>query len=254
MKSFVLWLLALLMMLAPTRLPALPASAVNTAAQFDAANRLYEQGKFAEAAAAYEAIRRDGVASAALFFNLGNALFKAARIGQALVAYRHAEQLSPRDPDVQANLRFTRNQVQGPTYNPSRLEQWLRKLSLNEWTVLVAVALWLAFVSLAIAQLHPKSASALRKLAATAAVAAVVLGSCLGLALRNYLGTKSAIVTAHEVSVRNGPFGESPSAFTVHDGAELLVLDHKDNWLQVTDGNRRTGWLKRSEVVLLNGS
>ena len=62
-----------------------------------------------------------------------------------------------------------------------------------------------------------------------------------------------AVVTAHEVIVRNGPIEESASSFTANDGAELLVIDHKDDWLQVTDGNRRVGWLKRSDAALLAG-
>jgi len=61
---------------------------------------------------------------------------------------------------------------------------------------------------------------------------------------------KTAIVTVSEASVRNGPFDESPSAFTARDGAELRVLDHKDDWLQVTDGTRRVGWVKRDAALV----
>jgi tetratricopeptide (TPR) repeat protein len=224
------------------------------AARFEAANKLYEQGKFTEAAAAYEKTRQSGVASAALYFNLGNALFKSAQIGRALLAYRQAEQLAPRDPDVRANLQFARNQVQGPTRRAGRVERWLASLSLNEWTALAAGSLWLTCVSLAAIQLRPRLAQSLRNLPIAGGVAMVIFGVGLGLALANDVGTESAIVTAREVSVRNGPLDESPSAFTAHDGAELRVLDRKDDWLQVTDDNRRSGWLKHSEVALLKTS
>jgi len=233
---------------------ATPPTAGDLAAQFDAANKLYEQGKFAQAADGYEAIRKAGGTSSALYFNLGNALFKSARIGRALAAYRQAEQLSPRDPDVRANLQFTRNQVQGPTKRASRTERWLGTLSLNEWTTLTAVVFWFTFLSLGVTQLRPKLAQSLRNLTTAAAVATMVFGSCLGWAIAKRVGTESAIVIAHEVDVRNGPFEESPGAFEAHDGAELRVLDHKDNWLQVTDDNHRTGWLKRDDVTVLRGS
>jgi len=59
----------------------------------------------------------------------------------------------------------------------------------------------------------------------------------------------SVIVAARETTVRNGPFDESPSAFTANDGAELRLLDRKDDWLQVTDGTRRIGWVKRDAVI-----
>jgi len=56
-------------------------------------------------------------------------------------------------------------------------------------------------------------------------------------------------VSVREVPIRSGPFDESPSSFTANDGAELRLLDRKDDWLQVTDGARRIGWLKRDAVI-----
>src|SRR3954465_12492039 len=99
---------------------------------FEAANRLYFEGKFPEAATTYGMLAQSGQTSAALYFNWGNALFKAGQIGRAIAAYRQAEALAPRDPDVRANLQFARNQRQGPTLSPARSHQWLRKLTLNE--------------------------------------------------------------------------------------------------------------------------
>src|SRR5208283_2864410 len=48
---------------------------------FNQANRLYEQGKYTQAAAAYEKITRAGTVSPALYFNLGNAWLKGGQIG-----------------------------------------------------------------------------------------------------------------------------------------------------------------------------
>ena len=88
-----------------------PAQAKEVSAEFDQANKLYEEGKYSEAAAVYEKAVKAGQVSAALCFNLGNALFKAGQPGRALVWYRRAEALSPRDPDIQANLQFVRKNV-----------------------------------------------------------------------------------------------------------------------------------------------
>src|SRR5216684_4002582 len=54
---------------------------------FQSANKLYEENKFAEAASGYQKLTESGRASAALWFNLGNALFKSGQIGRAIVAY-----------------------------------------------------------------------------------------------------------------------------------------------------------------------
>ena len=117
---------------------------------FESANKLYEQGKFAEAASAYASLLQSNQASAALYFNLGNAFFKSGQIGRAIAAYRYAGRVTPRDPDVRANLQFARNQRQGPTLSPNRWQRWLGRLTLNEWTLLAAVAVWLWLLLLTI--------------------------------------------------------------------------------------------------------
>src|SRR5512137_1502266 len=74
-------------------LSAFPLVAADPSSAFDAANRLYAQNKYSEAAAGYEQLIAAGSVSPALYFNLGNANFKSGQIGRALAAYRQAEAL-----------------------------------------------------------------------------------------------------------------------------------------------------------------
>ena len=80
--------------------------AADVSSNFDAANKLYEEGKFSDAAAAYEQMIQSGTASSAIYFNLGNAFFKSGQLGRAVAAYRDARTIAPHDPDVRANLDF----------------------------------------------------------------------------------------------------------------------------------------------------
>lgn len=221
---------------------------------FDAANKLYEQGKFAEAATAYEKMLQSGQASAALYFNLGNTFFKAGQIGRAIAAYRQAEQLNPRDPDLRANLQFARNQIQGPTISPAWWQRWLDKLSLSEWTWLAAAAVWLWFLSLILGQWRPPWRSALRNYTLALGAATALLCACFAAALHEDRYNPGAIVITNEAVVRQGPLDEAPSAFTARDGAELKVLDRKDEWLQVSADPRRVGWIHRNQVLVTPGA
>src|ERR1700744_5475613 len=85
------------------------AMADDVSAEFDAANKLYAEGKFADAASIYEKTIQSGALSKSLYFNYGNAEFKAGHLGRAIAAYRLAEQLSPRAADVRANREFARS-------------------------------------------------------------------------------------------------------------------------------------------------
>jgi tetratricopeptide (TPR) repeat protein len=231
-----------------TLFPAQSPAAVSAAA-FDSANKLYEEGKFAEAASAYETMTEAGQASAALYFNLGNAFFKSGQIGRAIAAYHQAEQLTPRDPDLRANLQFARNQTPSPTLSPTRWQRWLGRLTLNEWTVLAAGAVWIWLLLLAVLQWRPALRPTLRAYVLSIAILAVLLCACAAAALRETRFTRTAIVITGEAVVRYGPLSESPTAFTVHDGAELRILDQKDEWLQVSTDPRRVGWLRRDQVL-----
>ena len=136
--------------------------AADVAADFSAANRLYAEGKFSDAATAYEKILQTGAQSPALLFNYANAEFKAGNLGKAIAAYRQAELLSPRDAEIRANLAFVRNQVQGATVRESRWQNWLGQLTLNEWTLLAASVFWLTFLLLAARQIRPALGSKLK--------------------------------------------------------------------------------------------
>ena len=223
-------------------------------AEFDAANRLYAEGKFAEAAGAYEKLIQSGAVSPALYFNYGNAEFKSGNPGRAIAAYRRAAQLAPRDAETRANLEFVRNQVQGPTLRENRWEYWLGTLTLNEWTGLAAVALWLMFALLIARQIRPPLKTMLRGLTRVAVAGVIAAGAGAGVDAAIHFSRQTVVVVAPDPTLRSGPFDEAQSAFTAHNGAELLVLDRRDNWLQVTDGSGKTGWLQRPQVEILPGS
>lgn len=224
-------------------------AASDTETAFDAANKLYAQSKFTEAAAAYRQVIEAGTVSAALYFNLGNAYFKSSQIGRAVAAYQQASALAPRDPDIRANLQFARNQVPGPTVRAGALPRALGKLSLNEWAVLGAFAWCATFALLALRQLKPALKPVLRSWTWLAAAGTFLFAAVTTVAFTTNPVRHLVVVTANDTAVRSSPFDESPAAFTVNDGAELRVTDQKNGWLQVTDGARRFGWLKQTAVV-----
>ena len=39
----------------------------------------------------------------------------------------------------------------------------------------------------------------------------------------------------------------------LRDGAECAVLESKGDWLQVRDAERRTGWIRRDDAIVLPG-
>jgi tetratricopeptide (TPR) repeat protein len=220
---------------------------------FAAANQLYAQGKFAEAAVKYGQILDSGLQSPALWFNDANAEFKSGHLGRAIAAYRHAALLAPRDAEVRANLQFVRNQVGGGTVTESRWRTWLGTLSLREWTGLTTALFWLTLVLLTLGQLRPALSARTRGLVWTGIWLTLFSGSALAVQGLGHYQHPTAVVTASTLA-RSGPFDDAQPTFTPKDGAELVVLDRHDNWVQVTDQAGHTGWLPLKWAAVLPGA
>jgi len=226
--------------------------ATDPTAGFEQANKLYEQGQFAAAAAAYEQLAQSGSVSTTLFFNWGNALFKNGQTGRALVCYLQAEAQSPRDPDVAANLKFARASVgDNASVSRTRWQRALGKLTLNEWTALTMIPVWLWLGLLAMGHLRPDWRANLRRAVWIGGSFAALLAGCTAAAARDRLGVSQAVVVAAEAVVRHGPLPESLSFYTLRNGAEVRVADQQKNWVQVQDARHRLGWLTRDQVIRL---
>jgi tetratricopeptide (TPR) repeat protein len=239
---------ALLLLLSATTLRAQP-----TADAFTQANKLYEEGQYAQSAAGYEKIEQAGMVSTALYFNLGNALLKSGQVGRAIRAYRQAEKLSPRDADVRANLQIARRQAGSgnPALPGNRWTRWTGRLTLNEWTAAAAAATGLFFIVLTIRELFPAFKKFSAVLTVLPGLAAIGLGGCLGVAVDLNLVEKSVVIIVPEAVARRGPLPEAQSVFTMRDGTELLVLGGEGDWLQVSDAGRHAGWLWQQEAKII---
>lgn len=252
-----------LLSLALILLAPLVAAGNEASAGFEAANKLYEQGKYREAATAYEKIANVGSRAEALYFNLGNAWFKAGQTGRAIAAWREAEAISPRDPGVRFNLSFARKQVTGSeaTAASPPWQRGLRALTLNEWAVLASIALWLWFLLLTLREFRPALRPALSGYTAAAGGVLLLLAACFGAAASLQLTTMPAVTIVPETLARSGPLDEAKVLHQFRDGTELTVLDRKEiagdttqSWLQVRDAAGRTGWVKGDSLVTLRSS
>jgi hypothetical protein len=228
------------------------------------ANQLYEAGQYAQAAQAYQQLAGQGFASGALFYNLGNAQFKQGNLGQAVLNYRRAQQYTPRDPDVAANLAVARALAtdQGEAVASggilSRAGRAVRsQMSLDE-VALVALGSWIAFVlSLLLWGSVKRGGVWQKRLGAASTVLAVVLAvSVLALGSSLYVEKRSSdgVIVAPEVAVTSGPGSQYGSEFTLHSGAEVSLVEAQGNWVRLAvPGSELEGWIPASAIETVDG-
>ncbi len=87
------------------------ASSTSASETMQTANGLYEGGSSPRQPRPTSTWSTRDSPTAALFYNLGNAYYKQGDHGRAILNYRRAQQLAPRDPDIEANLALARAQA-----------------------------------------------------------------------------------------------------------------------------------------------
>jgi len=211
------------------------------------ANRLYEEGQFAEAAARYQALVDAGVQDGRLTYNLGNAYFKAGDLGRAILNYRRAQRLLPRDGDVAANLKLAREKTLDriETKDEGAIIKSLRRLiawvSLDE-TAVAALSLWVVLCGLGIGAMLWRARRRLL-LYLSGAVAVLLLASALTLGIK-LLDERNpaAVVVAAEVEVYSGPGDDYLAEFTLHAGVEVRLIERRGDWVRIALPGDLQGW------------
>ncbi len=226
---------------------------IAAATPLEQANRQFAGGDFAAAASAYEQILASDGPRAAVFYNLGNSYQRLGQYGPAILAYERARLLTPRDPDLLANLTLARKAAaafEEPRPNP-RLDALLHLLSRNEWSWLVTGAACLlgglALVCGALRLPRP----GWRKAAAIAATLAT-LGMATGTTVLYVRRAEAArgIVLSATASVRISPF-ESADALGSPGPGRCVQLGRKAGgfiYLEVP-GTQLRGWMADREVA-----
>src|SRR6266513_1835016 len=111
-------------------------------AQFSKANQEYAAGQFKEAIDDYEALARSGPWSAYLFYDLGNAYFRAGDFGHAILNYERALALERHHPEATANLQIARDEARALEMQESWPERYLKFASVNQYIITAALAFW----------------------------------------------------------------------------------------------------------------
>ncbi len=105
-QRFVFALIALIHLLPESTIAVEPGARERTFVRalevFDAAKTPED---YRESASLLESLLADGFRNGAVYYNLGNAYFRARECGRSIAAYRKAKPYRPRDPYLEANLR-----------------------------------------------------------------------------------------------------------------------------------------------------
>ncbi|MFP3903587.1 MAG: tetratricopeptide repeat protein [Armatimonadota bacterium] len=230
--------------------PALHAR-TDAAEVFKKANTQYASGEYRAAAENYRRLLRDGHGSAWVYFNLGNTYARMEEYGLAVLQYRRALLIAPRNGDIRHNLEYVKGRVSyQPTHEIPTWWHWVvdrvvSNTTLNELLVVTVVLYWLTAVAgIWWMYTHRRLATAL--LVAGLIMVLVGTGLCVVQWNRGW-GSGTGIVI-QQTPMLSGPGPAFDSIATLPDGAEVALLSSQGQYREVRTEAGGRGWVSKESV------
>ena len=225
------------------------------------ANDSYNNEDYQEAIAGYESILETQVHSPELYFNLANSYYKLNQIAASIYFYERALQLSPDDIDILNNYNFAQNMTidaieELPEIGLTRFVKILvNTYSVDAWAKLSIICVVL-FVILFLSYYFSFSTTKKRASFILSFVTITLAIMFLSFAFQKYTINKKnnpAIVFAQESDVKTDPNLKSETAFQLHEGTKVQVLErYNDSWTKIKIANGKNGWIFTKDIRLLN--
>ncbi len=219
----------------------------NAEKAFKRANYFYSQGEYIGAIKTYRELLKEGYINAALFYNLGNAYYQNKELGRALLQYRRALRLSPRDKDIRFNYQYVYSLVN--TEIEEGMGDFFYKVlsyfTVNELTVCVSVIYFLFIGFLLFRYLFRKD---------------IFLWISVFLGLVLFIGLGAAVfritrdlprlaITLIDEKARNGPGSDYSIGFHLPEGKEVEIIDEHEGWLAINLQEKGLkGWVKKDSI------
>jgi tetratricopeptide (TPR) repeat protein len=210
---------------------------------FAKGNEEYAAGNFREAVASYQSAVQSGQLSAALFYNLGNAFYRAGDLGRAVLNYERALALEPHQPEAQANLRLVRDQAHALELKQTSLERFVAKVTPAQCTVIAAVTFWLAAFAGAGWLLRRRRSPRLVALFVVSLAFCGCALAALNVWENGNNGRALAIVTGNKIDARLATADNAGTVLTLPAGSEIKILSTRGDWVYAALPNDQRGWI-----------
>lgn len=223
-----------------------PAAASAMDENFAAAALAYDAGDYAAAIRAYQQIVRDGFISAELFYNKGNAWYRQGDIGQAVLNYKRAQYLRPRDADIRHNLAFVMQEAGAIRGELGWFSRFLRQVSLHEWIAIAVIFWWVTGVLVGVSLWRQKGKAWAWPIGISAAITLVaVAGMAVWMGLR---ARPELVIIQSGQDALFAPLEGSTPHFALPKGSTARVEARTEGWYRVRVGDR-DGWIRERAVV-----
>jgi hypothetical protein len=208
---------------------------------------------------ALSAAEETGIKNSALFNNLATAYMMNGETGKAVLYYKRALRLSPRDRLVRENLKRAadtrKDRIAGPeTTAPfGKFLTHYSSITLNEHAAILLFLFTLLGITILFARSthtkgQPARQSRLQVIIGVAALMQILLLSTKTIYMSNI---KEGVVLGETVTVRSEPNIDSEKVFEIHSGMECLVLNQEKGYIEIQLSTGWKGWVSHQHIEII---
>jgi len=236
-------------------LPIFPVAS-QTMESLDNAAEAYNNGDYDNAIQFLELTVSGGINNGDIFYNLGNAYYEKGDIGKALLNYRRAMQLIPRDLDLNIQMARTRS-LQAIVQTDTThwlifIEQATETIiTIMELSIITFITWSLFWILLAFYRLYSAWRGALRFPLGLMFTVVLTLSVLLGARLYIYHNMPPAIVTIDSAPVYSGPSVSYFRQYDLFSGSEIYITDEQDEWLKFVTSTNQQGWIDINNITII---
>lgn len=220
------------------------------------AEEAYAKEDYTQAIELYESVLKSYGESAMVYYNLGNAYYKAGKVAPAILNYERALLLNPGDSDTRFNLQVARQKTVDKIEPIGEffLARWIGTVedvySADGWAKW-GVASFVLFIGCLVLFFFSKWIR-LKKIGFFAGICFLLISLVANLFADSQqdklLHRADAIVFASTVTVKSSPDASGTDLFILHEGTKVTIKSTLGEWseIQLEDGN--VGWMLSKEI------
>lgn len=219
----------------------------------------YDQGNYQQTIDDYETLTSIYGTAPDMYYNLGNAYFKAQNYARAILNYERCLIYDPSNADAKANLELAQlnciDKIE--SIQPFIFKTWSNAISnlmsCGTWSVL-SIIFFLLFVLCLFGYFFMRQVS-IRKTGFYLGIVSIILCFICNLYAndqKNKIEKRDyAIVTSPSVTVKSSPADSGTQLFTIHEGLKVKVRSTLSGWSEVELSDGNVGWLPSDAVEMI---
>lgn len=220
-------------------------------------NQAFATERYATAIESYERILGQGFEHELLYYNLGNAYYRAGQTGSAIWAYEKGLQFAPRQEDLKFNRDVAKTSIKDRIEVPDGFIVVDIYRAFKNMLTLRGLLSWGGLFLLLSATIYSarKIFSWNTRLPASLTAFFLVMALLLHLvALDKYWEVsdrQEGVIVAAVVEARSTPSDLGKMLFRVHEGLKVEITQVQTDWLEIILLDGKKGWVSVNKVRLL---